>query len=275
MGKPKTIKIACSGSDSLLVSEFKPLQGDLKAMSPENMEKLKARIVKYGFDAPIFIWDNYVLDGHQRLSAIQSLMDDGYELPGLELPVCKIKAKNMDDAKKRLMGYVSQFGHITAEGLEVFVEGLNLSEIMQEIDLPGYELTAPVPEGGDDINDANPRIDEAEALQQMWLVNNGDVWLCGKHRILCGDSTLPETYAALMEGALANMALTDPPYNVDFHQFLLDAFGNLAKNIKPGASFYCFHSDVEVVNFRTALAKSGLTPRQGLEIGRASCRERV
>ena len=46
----------------------------------------------------------------------------------------------------------------------------------------------------------------------------GDVWLLGKHRVICGDSILPETYDALMDGRKANLVLTDPPYNVNVEE---------------------------------------------------------
>jgi DNA modification methylase len=278
------IAIACTGAKNMQVDQFKAMQGELKTISPDNLDKLKKRILKYGFDAPIFVWGNYILDGHQRLVAIQSLIDEGYQLPKSELPVCEIKAKNMADAKKRLLGYISQFGHITAEGLDIFVEGLELSEISQEIDLPGFVLDSGIGDNPEGPKDVAPRMDEAEELQQKWLVNKGDLWECGKHRILCGDSTLPDAFDLLMGDQMAAMVLTDPPYNVGyvgkgkdkldfdnetqddagFHAFLLAAFTNMCQKTHPGASFYVFHSDIQVVNFRTALVESGFLVKQGL-----------
>ena len=76
------------------------------------------------------------------------------------------------------------------------------------------------------------------------MAQTGDVWLLGKHRVICGDSILPETYNILMDGRKANLVLTDPPYNVDveetagkikndnmadvdFYRFLFAAFVNM------------------------------------------------
>lgn len=136
----KRITIACTGARNMTVDEFQAMQGNLKTISPDNLDILKQRILKYGFDAPIFVWGNYILDGHQRLAAIQSLIDEGYAVPKEGLPVCEIKAKNMADAKKRLLGYISQYGHITQSGLDEFLDGLDLAEISTEIDLPGFDL---------------------------------------------------------------------------------------------------------------------------------------
>ena len=55
-------------------------------------------------------------------------------------------------------------------------------------------------------------------LAKPTVAKAGDVWLLGKHRVICGDSILPETYDALMDGRKANLVLTDPPYNVNVEE---------------------------------------------------------
>ena len=85
------------------------------------------------------------------------------------------------------------------------------------------------------------------------VAQTGDVWLLGKHRVICGDSILPETYNILMNCRKANLVLTDPPYNVDveetagkikndnmadedFYRFLFAAFVNMEQNMEDDAS---------------------------------------
>lgn len=106
------------------------------------------------------------------------------------------------------------------------------------------------------------------------MAQTGDVWLLGKHRVICGDSILPETYNILMDGRKANLILTDPPYNVDveetagkikndnmadedFYKFLFAAFVNMEQNMEDDASIYVFHADTEGLNFRKAFADAG------------------
>jgi DNA modification methylase len=60
------------------------------------------------------------------------------------------------------------------------------------------------------------QIDRAEELQSVWQVQRGDVWVIGKHRLLCGDSTNADDVARVMDGQKAQLVVTDPPYGVDY-----------------------------------------------------------
>jgi DNA modification methylase len=276
------IRIACTGSGLRDIDTIQELQGDLKSISKENLTILKNRIVKYGFDAPVFVWENYILDGHQRIQAVKSLIADGYALPDNALPIVNILATSVQDAKKRLLGYVSQYGKLTSRGFDHFIGDLELGEIRMEIDLPGYDLSQY--DKFQILKDAPVTTDNSTKAIKTWKVKPGQIWECGKHRILCGDSTLPDAFDLLMGDQMAAMVLTDPPYNVGyvgkgkdkldfdnetqddagFHAFLLAAFTNMCQKTHPGASFYVFHSDIQVVNFRTALVESGFLVKQGL-----------
>ena len=118
--------------------------------------------------------------------------------------------------------------------------------------------------------------DEDKALEAPAFVEPGDIWLLGRHRLMCGDSTKAEDVAVLMDGRKANVCVTDPPYNCSyeggtgmtimndrwtdsqkFYQFLLDAFKNIYENLADGGAFYCFHSDAEKVNFFNATVDAG------------------
>ena len=116
------------------------------------------------------------------------------------------------------------------------------------------------------------------------LSKNGDVWLLGNHRVMCGDSTRIDSVKKLMGGVLADQLITDPPYNVSyvgktkdamkikndsmsddqFRQFLRDAFVSADAVMKPGAAFYIWHADSEGYNFRGACKDCGWTVRQCL-----------
>ena len=110
----------------------------------------------------------------------------------------------------------------------------------------------------------------------------GDVWQLGRHRLMCGDSTDITDIVKLMGEKLADLLLTDPPYNVNyeggtgltiqndnmedaaFRQFLCDAFKCADAVMKPGAAFYIWHADSEGFNFRGACHDIGWQVRQCL-----------
>ena len=113
-----------------------------------------------------------------------------------------------------------------------------------------------------------------EELKNPAFSQAGDIWTLGRHRVICGDSTLPETFKLLMEGKRANLVLTDPPYNVnveetagkikndnmpdaDFYNFLFCAFVNMEQNMEQDASIYVFHADTQGLTFRRAFADAG------------------
>ncbi len=133
---------------------------------------------------------------------------------------------------------------------------------------------------------------EAE-LEKPAVAKAGDVWLLGRHRLVVGDSTLPETYDLLMAGRKANLVVTDPPYNVDyegtagkiqndrmedekFYNFLFAAFVNMEQHMEQDASIYVFHADTEGLNFRKAFQAAGfylsgccIWKKQSLVLGRS------
>ena len=110
----------------------------------------------------------------------------------------------------------------------------------------------------------------------------GQIYQLGRHRLMCGDSTNAHDVAILMDGAQADILLTDPPYNVAyeggtgmtiqndnmedaaFRQFLRDAFLCADLSMKPGAAFYIWHADSEGYNFRGACHDIGWQVRQCL-----------
>lgn len=104
--------------------------------------------------------------------------------------------------------------------------------------------------------------------EQPPITQPGDRWLLGNHVLYCGDSTKAEDVAALMAGAVADLCITDPPYNVayegsngktiqnddmpedQFVAFLTAAFQRMHDVLKPGAPFYIWHAETEGGAFR-------------------------
>lgn len=112
----------------------------------------------------------------------------------------------------------------------------------------------------------------------------GDFFRIGDHRLLCGDSTLLETYKKLFMGEFADLVVTDPPYNVDytggtqeslkimndnmsdekFYQFLFEFYKALAAHTKKGAAWYVWHADTQGDTFRKAMKNAGVMVKQCL-----------
>lgn len=115
------------------------LQGSLKTISNENLEKLRKSILEHGFFAPVFAWRTgngmKLIDGHQRVRVLTELQKDGYLIP--KIPVVEISAKNEKDAREKLLLTTSQFGHIQKSGLHEF---LVLSEISPEIFVEKFDF---------------------------------------------------------------------------------------------------------------------------------------
>lgn len=125
---------------------------------------------------------------------------------------------------------------------------------------------------------------EEDAANAATRCNPGDIWMLGRHRLMCGDSTKEADVAELMGGEQADLLLTDPPYNVDYQGgtkdkmkiandnmddvafvgFLTAAFNCAIQAMRPGAAFYVWHADIKGFEFRTALKEIGMTLRETL-----------
>lgn len=139
------------------------------------------------------------------------------ETKGDELIVVRRVDLATDDPRRKALALADNQIGTLAEWDEVVLEELK-GELLGEIDFDvmGFdEPTEPVEEG-----DVGELIDQAEALNEKWQVERGQVWeipgKAGVHRVMCGDSTDAGDVALLLAGAEPYLMVTDPPYGVNY-----------------------------------------------------------
>lgn len=252
--------------DALRPAAYNPRK-KLKAGDKE-YEKIKNSILEFGYVEPIIVnYDMTVIGGHQRLTVLKDL---GYtEVQCVEVHIedeNKVKALNI--ALNKITGAWNE--QLLAD-LIVDLQSANFNTDFTGFEAPEIEqLFSKVHNKDIKEND----FDVEAQLQKPTMSQAGDVWLLGRHRLVCGDSTLPETYTKLMDGKRANLVLTDPPYNVDveetagkikndnmpdedFYKFLFAMFVNVEQNMERDASIYVFHADSKGLIFRQAFHDAG------------------
>ena len=255
----------------LPIGQLKPAAyNPRKQLKPgdKEYEKIKNSIKEFGYVEPIIVnYDMTVIGGHQRLNVLKDL---GYE--EVQCVVVHIE----DEHKVKALNIA--LNKITGAWNEQLLADLivDLQSVDFNVDLTGFEAPE-VEQLFSKVHNKKVKEDDFDVdgeLELPTFSQDGDIWLLGDHRVICGDATLPETYARLMDGKKANLVLTDPPYNVNveetagkikndnmpddkFYQFLLDAFINMEKVMANDASIYVFHADTEGLNFRKAFADAG------------------
>ncbi|WP_419636909.1 ParB N-terminal domain-containing protein, partial [Thiolapillus sp.] len=193
-----------------------PYAKNARSHSPAQVSQIAASITEFGFVNPILVGDDGVIvAGHGRLLAAQQL---GMEtVPVIVLSyLSAIQRQALVIADNRLALNAAW----DEELLSLELQGLD--EMGFDIDLLGFSdaelddmLNSPDAVGSTDEDD----VPEPEADP---VCEHGEVWLLGDHRLMCGDSTVAEDVAALMDGGRADMAFTDPPYNVAYTGSVLD-----------------------------------------------------
>ena len=276
------IQIKCQGADTLPIDAIIEFQGNLKKLTKASLKKLKTRILQEGFIAPIFIWehegDNYILDGHQRLQALLSLRKEGFDIP--LIPVDYIQAEGIDDAKRKLLSITSQYGEFDLDELHSWLSNLD-EEIRDTFRFVDDELKIAFDEEPDETE-----ADDVVELDVEPVSKSGDIWQLGAHRLMCGDSTKRDDVAELMEGTLADMIFTDPPYGVSYkgtnnpngreweiiegdrlrgdglYQLLHGAFQQLYAFSKENPAVYVWHASSTQMIFETALIDAGFEVKE-------------
>lgn len=285
----QTLKTEKRKLKELVAADYNPR----KALTPEDSEyqKIKRSIEEFGYVDPIIInEDGTIIGGHQRCTVLKDL---GYE----EADVVVV---SLDKQREKALNIA--LNKITGEWDE-----LKLKDLLLDLDLGDYDISltgfeqedlaelvdnlAVEPEAMDDDFDGEAVLEDiVEPKTKL-----GDVWKLGRHRLMCGDSTSQEDVATLMRGEMADLIITDPPYNVNygdkaemldtylqkghrnnsrikndnmdnesFYSFMLQIYQSAYEFMRDGAAIYVFHAESTGHIFRQAFLDAGLKLAQCL-----------
>jgi DNA modification methylase len=260
------------------VADLIPYARNSRTHSDEQITQIAASIKEFGFLNPVIVdGENGIIAGHGRVMAAKKL--GMTELPAVE-------ASHLTDAQRRAYIIADNKLALNAgwDDEMLRVEFAELTEAGFDLDLTGFSLDEI---GALQIEEIPPGLTDEDAVPETPVTPvtvEGDVWLLGRHRLMCGDSTSIDAVERLMDGQKADMWLTDPPYNVayegktkealtikndkmgddSFRQFLRDAYVAADAVMKAGAVFYIWHADSEGYNFRGAAFDAGWKVRQCL-----------
>lgn len=252
--------------DSLKPAAYNPRK-KLKKGDKE-YKKIKKSIVEFGYVDPIIVnFNGTVIGGHQRLTVLSDL---GYK----EVQCVQVRIE--DENKVKALNVA--LNKITGAWNEKLLADLmvDLQDADFNLDLTGFEAPE-IDQLFSKVHNKEVKEDDFDVdgeLTKPTISKQGDIWHLGKHRVICGDSTKPETYQLLLGDKKANLIVTDPPYNVnveetagkiknddmsdaDFYQFLFNMFVNVEQSMEDDASIYVFHADTEGLNFRKAFKDAG------------------
>lgn len=192
------------------ISDIIPYENNPK-LHPDDQVRLIADCVREcGFINPIVVdKHNVIVAGHGRFEAAKLL--GLAEVPTIivdHLSEAQVKAYRLADNQLALKsGYDNDL-------LRFELGTLSEMDLSFDLEMTGFE-TAEIDLllDGDAESKPNPA-DEVPPVETVAVTQPGYLWQLGKHRLICGDSTKPETYVTLMRGDKAQAVITDPPYNV-------------------------------------------------------------
>jgi len=204
--KPKVFEIAW-----WLIGKVKPYERNARKLSESAVAKVAQSIEKYGWRQPIVVdRKGVIIAGHTRLLAAQKL--------GLKQVPIHV-AKDLSEAEVKAYRLMDNRSHQESTWDELLLgpELADLKALDFDLSATGFE---PLEIEGlfaklQPPSEADP--DAAPGVETFAVTVPGDIWICGRHRVMCGDSTQVDAMQALCAGEVA-LIFTDPPYGVSFEQ---------------------------------------------------------
>lgn len=254
--------------ENINILEIHEYKKNAKKHDEIQINNVMQSIKEFGMVQPLVIdQNNTIIIGHCRFRALKRLKWE-------EVPCVRIENLSENEINKlrlldnKLNESEWDFDLLADQVTEIDWSDFDIDWSILEIDEEPQEI----------VEDEMPEVPEEPKAKV------GDIYELGCHRLICGDSTNPEVIKRLMDGAKADILITDPPYNVDyegktkdalkiqndkmdndsFRQFLVDAFTSANEVMRGGAVFYIWHADSEGYNFRGACNDVGWKVRECL-----------
>ena len=257
------------------IEKLIPYANNARTHSPEQINKLRSSLRAFGFINPILIDREYnVLAGHGRLAAARA--ENFATVP------C-VYVDHLTEAEKKAYiladNRMAEDAGWDEEMLRVELEALK--EMSIDLSLAGFdekELEKYMGVPGDAKEDD---FDVEAELEKPCFSRTGDIWHLGRHTVICGDSTLPETFSSLLGSQKVNLVCTDAPYFVNLenasgkiknddlddksaYEFLMKVFTNFKNAMSTDASIYEFYATMKARIFYDAFEDAGFRVGAGL-----------
>lgn len=257
-------------------SKLIPYVNNARTHSKEQITKLRSSLREFGFVNPVIIDKEYnVLAGHGRLAAAK---EEGIK----EVPC--VFVDHLSEAQKK--AYILADNRMAMDaGWDDELLAVEIEELQNlgfDIGLTGFdekEIADLFHTDGEEAKEDDFDVDSE--LEKPSKTKSGDIWHLGRHTVICGDSTLPETYASLLGDTKVNLVCTDPPYLVNLesssgkiknddlddekgYEFLKSAFERFRDSMAKDASIYVFYATSKARVFHDAYEDAGFKVGAGL-----------
>ena len=263
-------------AETVDITLLKTDQDNPNRMTPQQLERLRTSIEKYGFIVPIITnKDLLIADGEQRWIVAKQL--NMTRVPVIRLPVEDVDRRLLRQVLNKLRGEhelladAYEFDRIIQAGHE---EDLKQLLLLNDSQIERY-LT--------EIHEPNPETYEIPEIDKIQTdIQRGDIYILGKHRLMCGDATNKQDVEALMNGNKADMVFTDPPYNInlrcignpnifsddkkdaEYLTFLGQSFDNFIEVTSNPSAFYVKSANRDGNQFKQLLEDRGINFHQWL-----------
>ena len=216
-----------------------PYARNARTHSNDQVAQIAASIAEFGFTNPILAGsDGVIVAGHGRLAAAQKLGLDA-------VPVVVLDHLNPTQRRALVIADNRIAENAGWDDAMLRIEIAALQDDDFDLSLTGFDADALAELMAGDESDGQGQTDD-DAMPEMPetpVSRPGDVWLLGGHRLLCGDSTVADSYDRLLDGEPVDMVFTDPPYNVNYANSAKDKMRGRDRailNDNLGDGFYDF-----------------------------------